>query len=476
MGGASALIRPVVFGAAIAGAALLFGAVSVWSRVAILLLCIATVAVRPASRCALPRGVDRSILIPVFLLLAFVSVRSFVRGTVRYASLDSLSVAMLAVCVFLASTRVSRGVFVVARAACTVVWFALVLLIVGGLESVDWWFHNRNIVAMYALMAGLLCFGLASSSDGTPDWFSYGMAAVAVILTVMLRGYAALASFAAVAAFALRRRFTRMSPVVPGVVFLSVVSLIAVTHPESFLDRAVWTLTAVRIWLRNLLVGVGPGMFGFFYPEFSAGLPATETATALSHNLYAGLAAETGVWGLLLCAVMAYAFWKNVSWNRSESAAAGYAMAGALLCSLADFSLLMPMNVVLFAALAGTALPNGARDPDSPQSGDDARNSDTVVVCAALAILCVVTAAGAGGSSSWEHLRREGVDRAYAGDRTAALALLRTVSRYNPRDADTYAVAATLLPSPDRFAMLRTAILLNPRAARRYARMVRESP
>lgn len=476
MGGASALIRPVVFGTAIAGAALLFGAVSVWSRVVILILCIATVAVRPASRCALPRGVDRSILIPMFLLLAFVSVRSFVGGIVRYAPLDSLSVAMLAVCVFLASTRISRGVCVVARAACSVVWFALVLLIVGGLESVDWWFHNRNILAMYTMMTALLFMGFFEGTDGTPDGYAWIVVAAAIIVMSMLRGYAALASFAAVAAFALLRRFTRMSSVVAGVVFLAGVLLLSVTHPESFLDRAVWTLTAVRIWLRNLLVGVGPGMFGFFYPEFSAGLPATETATTLSHNLYAGLAAETGVWGLLLCAVMAYAFWENVSWNRRESTAAGYAMAGALLCSLADFSLLMPMNVVLFAALAGSALSNGARGPTSPQSGDDARNSDTVVVCATLAVLCVVTATGAGGSSSWAHLRREAVDRVYAGDRTAALALLRTVSRYNPRDAETYAVAATLLPSPDRFAMLRTAILLNPRAARRYARMVRESP
>jgi len=474
VGGTSALIRSVLFGTAVAGSALLFGGISPWSRGVVLILCVLSATPLTTAH-ALERGTTRTLAVPMLLLVLFLALRSFAPPVLRHVSLASLSVLSLSVCIFLACMKVPRAMVVVSRAAGVVVWFALALLITGGRGAVDWWFHNRNILALYVLMTGLLCAGVAKSADGVPDWFACSVVAIAGVVLVFLRAYAAGVAFGTVIAFMLLTNTLRVSPVIPAVFFLAGSVWASVMFPVSFLDRVVWTWTALRIWCRHLLVGVGPGMFGFYYPAFSAGLPAAETATAFVHNLYASIAAETGVWGMLFTAAAAYAVWKSVVWRRRESAAAGYAVAGALLCSVADFSLQVPMNAVLFAALIAGATAEGAPEV---RRGNAAREFATGVlfVCAIVGVLCSVRLAVIERALPDRVFRSAAVVHARSGDRSTALSLLRRASHYNPRDAETYAVAATLLSPPDRFAMLRTAILLNPRAARRYARMVQESP
>lgn len=475
MAGASNLTRSLV-GCVVAGAALFFGAVSPWSRAVLVLICAgaSVVSLREtnSSLCDIPRD----LWLPVLLTIAYLAIRMYPPpGIARYAAMDGLCTAIVAAAAFLLCASRGEQLRSIAHAAGVVVWWGLALFVIGGEAAVDGWFHNRNIFALYTLMGGVLCLNMQRLENGEPDWFARCTAGASVLLLVLLRSYAALASFAAVGIAPIIRVWG-WSPTIPLAVFVGGVSLTAVLQPSSVLDRVIWTVVAFRIWARNLLWGVGPGMFGFFYPEFSIGLPAPETATTLSHNLYAGIAAETGVWGLFLCSVTAYALWGQTrSVSRERVGAAGSAIGAALLCSVADYGLLVPMNAVLFAALVGCAVsPDRSSDLDTYKP----RSARGVILWTALCTvagigLCVFRGTAAPRPPG-EMARAAAMRYAASGDRPMAIALLRAAAHENPRDAEIYAIAATLLPPPDRFAMFRTAVILNPRAAQRYARMVRE--
>jgi O-antigen ligase len=69
---------------------------------------------------------------------------------------------------------------------------------------------------------------------------------------------------------------------------------------NSLLSRATENLTALSVWADHPLVGVGPGEFPAYYREYADEIGLSIRAQDReAHNLYLGIAAETGSLGLL---------------------------------------------------------------------------------------------------------------------------------------------------------------------------------
>ncbi len=74
-------------------------------------------------------------------------------------------------------------------------------------------------------------------------------------------------------------------------------------QPDSALqNRAVEMMAAALVFADHPLVGVGPGMFKYYYAEYAvkAGGSVEPGLTRQAHNLYLGIAADTGLLGLIL--------------------------------------------------------------------------------------------------------------------------------------------------------------------------------
>ncbi len=77
---------------------------------------------------------------------------------------------------------------------------------------------------------------------------------------------------------------------------------------NSLLSRATETLAAALVIVDHPVIGVGPGMFPFYYEDYAevVGILIRNDAERESHNLYLGLGAELGLPGLLVFLVIAY--------------------------------------------------------------------------------------------------------------------------------------------------------------------------
>jgi O-antigen ligase len=149
---------------------------------------------------------------------------------------------------------------------------------------------------------------------------SAALAAIAIALTFS-RGAALAAGIILLAMVALR--YIRISHVVAAAGLIAVV-LIAVPSygarvttitglfsllsedsaaggaDNSLLSRATENLTALSVWADHPLVGVGPGEFPSYYRDYADEIGISVRAQDReAHNLYLGIAAETGALGLI---------------------------------------------------------------------------------------------------------------------------------------------------------------------------------
>jgi putative inorganic carbon (hco3(-)) transporter len=147
-----------------------------------------------------------------------------------------------------------------------------------------------------------------------------GLAAIAAALTFS-RGAAVAAGIILVAMVALR--YLRVSQLV---VALALMALVLVAVPaygarltslvdvgalfsdepapsetdNSFLSRATENLTALQVFADHPVLGVGPGQFPNYYRDYADEIGiSVRAADREAHNLYLGIAAETGILGLV---------------------------------------------------------------------------------------------------------------------------------------------------------------------------------
>jgi O-antigen ligase len=87
----------------------------------------------------------------------------------------------------------------------------------------------------------------------------------------------------------------------------------------SMLSRATEGLAALLVFIDHPVVGVGPGMFRFYYQEYAdfVGL-RVQTEDRQSHNLFLGLLAETGALGMICFLLVLYVTLRNLNQVRKR--------------------------------------------------------------------------------------------------------------------------------------------------------------
>ncbi|MFL5802110.1 MAG: O-antigen ligase family protein [Roseiflexaceae bacterium] len=87
----------------------------------------------------------------------------------------------------------------------------------------------------------------------------------------------------------------------------------------SMLSRATEGLAALLVFIDHPVVGVGPGMFRYYYQDYAeyVGLRVL-AADRQAHNLYLGLAAETGALGLLCFFLILYVALRDLHRTRKR--------------------------------------------------------------------------------------------------------------------------------------------------------------
>jgi O-antigen ligase len=77
---------------------------------------------------------------------------------------------------------------------------------------------------------------------------------------------------------------------------------------NSLLSRLTETLAAALVIVDHPVIGVGPGMFPFFYEEYAqvVGILIRNDAERQAHNLYLGVGAEIGILGLVVFLIIAF--------------------------------------------------------------------------------------------------------------------------------------------------------------------------
>ena len=184
---------------------------------------------------------------------------------------------------------------------------------------------EKNRYAQIMLM--LVPLGLLRLTAERSRWLrvaAIGCAGLATIATALTFSRGAALALAIILAVMLALRYIRLSHIVAAaalaaVVFIavpqyadrlaSIADLGALLSDEpagsdvdnSIQSRATENLTALRVFADHPVVGVGPGQFPNYYRDYADEIGVSvRAANREAHNLYLGIAAETGALGLLM--------------------------------------------------------------------------------------------------------------------------------------------------------------------------------
>lgn len=129
-------------------------------------------------------------------------------------------------------------------------------------------------------------------------------------------------------------------------------SLGVVFNFTSILDRIIWFVVGIKMWVDNPVFGAGLGSFKFGYPYYSYNLPLSSSATTFVHSYFLHIFVETGiVGGFFLIFFILSVFIK--SFNFIESRIYLLPALGILLQNLIDYNLLIPQNSIIFFSFLG---------------------------------------------------------------------------------------------------------------------------
>jgi putative inorganic carbon (HCO3(-)) transporter len=84
---------------------------------------------------------------------------------------------------------------------------------------------------------------------------------------------------------------------------------------SSVQSRASEMLTAGLVFVDHPMLGVGPGTYKYYYPEYSeyVGLRSFHTTQRAAHDMYLGLAAETGALGLMCFVLIVFVTMRSLA-------------------------------------------------------------------------------------------------------------------------------------------------------------------
>lgn len=142
----------------------------------------------------------------------------------------------------------------------------------------------------------------------------------------------------------------------------------------SFRERAVAQIAAFLVFVDHPLIGVGPGTFPRYYQQYAGTFAVAENLDREAHNLYLGIAADTGILGLGAFMMILYTTVRDLvrarkRWlgRRQDLADTATAFSLALACYLTTglfLQMAYPRYFWVLAALAGVAAHLALREPD----------------------------------------------------------------------------------------------------------------
>ncbi|OGS53569.1 MAG: hypothetical protein A3J79_07300 [Elusimicrobia bacterium RIFOXYB2_FULL_62_6] len=316
---------------------------------------------------------------------------------------------------------------------------------------------NPNALALFALMLIPLAM----------TWRDYYLLGALVIVLIWTQSLAALLALLAAAGLyaadnARKNDFRRNWPLYAVLAVACALALWQL-EPRSVLDRLGWWRAALKMFADSPLLGFGQGAFAWLYPAYhrpeAAGL-----SSVYVHNYFLEFLAENGA--------LAAACWFWAVFSRLKAAAGlkRYAIAAALVHSLADFGLAVPANFFVFCYILSSPPGENAAPAAVPPAGR-AKALAFAAVLAALALVHGIR--NFYGDLRLDRLYRSAQAAYSAGDHALAAVTLEKAAAAAPGNPliprlQGQALLADSLAKKDRVLLFRAAaalersLLLNP--------------
>lgn len=210
-------------------------------------------------------------------------------------------------------------------------------------DIIYFFFYNANIFAGHCLMILFFSFGCIEEEIGNKyvNIFNF---CVSLIFLFLLKSYAAIFVVFLVGGLIVRKYY-KIS-ITSFVIIIVSIFLIGITiNFQTTIDRVLWIYVAIRVFVNNIIFGVGLGNFKYFYLPYSGDL-FPSSATTFVHNYFLQFACETGVVGV----VFLFLILKNV-FVYYEKKNFFYALVAGLILNIFDYNLYIPQNGILFAVM-----------------------------------------------------------------------------------------------------------------------------
>ncbi len=241
---------------------------------------------------------------------------------------------------FLASSKKEQLIKEITFGFLFVQFFVIFLYIFYKDFGVYFFVYNPNILSGWCLISWLFNFEIIKKNKSLKI-ISLINLLISTFLIFLLKSFSAVFTIIFVLLFSFLKK-----PFLIVIVGFLLICLGIIFNFKSFLDRIIWSIIGVRVFLDNLLFGVGLNNFKFVYQMYSLNLPLSSTATTFVHNYFLHMLVEVGiVWFLLFFIFVYLIFEKGLKSKKLEFVLPLY---GILIQNLFDYNLIIPQNGILF--------------------------------------------------------------------------------------------------------------------------------
>ena len=283
-------------------------------------------------------------LIVVFSLLFFLFylfLNTYLVSKIRFESKTEL----LNFCFYIATFFVFYEVFIqrsleeeLVISFLIVQLFLFLVYIFGKERLLNFFVYNTNIFACYCLFSWLFSFFYLYLKKQN-KLLVFITLTISSLFLLFLKSFSAIFVVITVIVFIfIKNRFLKW------VIIVSLFLLFSVINFNSVIDRIIWLVVGLKIWLEHFFFGVGLGNFKFYYPQYLINVCMEPSiATIFVHNYFVHLAAETGVVGLFL-----FLFFIFYILKKTKNKIFLYPLYGVLIQNFFDYVLYIPQNSILF--------------------------------------------------------------------------------------------------------------------------------
>ncbi len=214
-------------------------------------------------------------------------------------------------------------------------------------KIIYYFFYNPNIFAGYCLIN--LFFSYVCVRNNFSDKIIILINCISsLLLLIFMKNYAALFVIFLLGFF-LIKKYYKISFITIIIIIFFLANVIILINYQTFVDRTVWFIAGVRIFLKNIFLGIGLNNFKHFYLSNIVEPVFPSVATIYLHNYFLQLALEIGVLGILLKIIILFMILRFKNNNLFF-----YPIIAILILNFFDYNLVIPQNsILLYTMLSG---------------------------------------------------------------------------------------------------------------------------